>query len=270
MDDINWNRYFAGEELYGDNFSVDEIAQWFADEEEGHSSLWAATRTRMGYEYHALNAVHCFQDLEDRRYAHVLSVGGATGDELYPLFSRIDRITILEPSSAYADQNIQGIPIRYVRPHPSGIMPFRGQEFDLITCFGCLHHIPNVTGVIREMVRCLAPGGTLLIREPIISMGDWRAPRVGLTRHERGIPLGLFRSIITRTGVRMVRETLGGFPVTPRLRLLLRRQPYNSYLAVRLDKILSSGFAWNYRYHPVTVFQKLAPSLVSYVLQKPS
>lgn len=270
MTDTILDRYFAGDELYGDSFDAEEIAQWFADEEEGHASLWAAQRKRVGYEYHALNAVHCFQYLGDRRYSHVLSVGGATGDELHPLLSRVDRITILEPSSSYIDQDIQGIPIRYVKPHPSGIMPFKDNEFDLITCFGCLHHVPNVPMVIREMVRCLAPGGTMLMREPIVSMGDWRKPRVGLTKHERGIPLGIFRSIVSGTGVRIVRETLGGFPLTPRLRTLLRRHPYNSYLAVWLDKMLSIGFSWNYRYHPVTVFQKLTPSLVSYVLQKPA
>jgi SAM-dependent methyltransferase len=270
MADMGWDRYFTGSELYGDSFSAEEIIQWFSDEEEGHASLWATRRKQVGYEYHALNAIHCFQYLGAPRYSHVLSVGGATGDELYPLLPRIDCITILEPSSAYVDQDIQGIPVRYVRPHPSGIMPFREQEFDLITCFGCLHHVPNVTMVIREMVRCLIPGGTLLMREPIVSMGDWRAPRVGLTKHERGIPLGVFRSIINSTGAHIVRESLGGFPLTPRLRILLRKQPYNSYVAVSLDKMLSGGFAWNYRYHPVTAFQKLTPSLVSYVLQKPS
>lgn len=270
MADTILDKYFAGYELYGDSFNAEEIAQWFADEEEGHANLRATQRKLVDYEYHALNAAHCFQNLGDRRYSHVLSVGGATGDELSPLLSRIDRVTILEPSSSYADQDIQGVPMRYVRPYPSGIMPFKDNEFDLITCFGCLHHVPNVTVVIRQMDRCLAPGGIMLIREPIVSMGDWRAPRVGLTKHERGIPLRIFRSIINSTGVRVVRETLGGFPLTPRLWILLKRQPYNSHVAVFLDKLLSRGFAWNYRYHPVTVFQKLMPSLVSYVLEKPS
>ncbi len=261
--------YFLGRKLYGDDFTPDEIAKWFREEEEGHATLGRSKREREGYEYNALNAIHSFRYLGKWKYPDVLSVGGATGDELQPILRQVDRITILEPSSTYRNRILEGVPLRYVKPQPSGIMPFHDSAFDLITSFGCLHHVPNVSTVVREMVRVLRPGGKMLIREPIISMGDWRKPRVGLTKFERGIPLDIFRSTMSDTGVRILQETLGGFPLTPRLQFLLKGHHYNSYAAVMFDKFASRCFAWNYRYHPTTIFHKFTPTLVSYVLEKP-
>src|SRR5690606_11406901 len=60
--------------------------------------------------------------------------------------------------------------------------------FDLVTCFGVLHHIPNVSHVMKEIHRTMRKDGLLLLREPIVSMGDWRQPRHALTKNERGLP----------------------------------------------------------------------------------
>ncbi len=258
--------YFLGQKLYGDDFNSEEIASWFRDEEEGYADLWAAKHERPAYEYNVLNAVHSYEYLDDRRYPNVLSVGGATGDELLPIISRIDRITILEPSSAYSNRNLEGVPVQYVKPEACGRMPFEDQSFDLVTSFGCLHHVPNVSTVIREMGRCLTPDGVIMLREPIISMGDWRQPRPGLTKRERGIPLGILRAIVAAAGLSVIRETLGGFPLTSRLRVFLKTHPYNSYVAVMFDKLCSRCFAWNYRYHPMNVFEKLTPTFASLVI----
>lgn len=261
--------HFLGRKLYGDDFTPDEIAKWFREEEEGYATLGMGMRERAEYEYNALNTIHCFRHLGTRRYPEVLSVGGATGDELHPILSQVDRITILEPSSTYRKRILGEVPLRYVKPQPSGIMPFHDSAFDLITSFGCLHHIPNVSTVVREMARVLSLGGRMVFREPIVSMGDWRNPRVGLTKFERGIPLHIFRSIVSDTGMLIIRETLGGFPLTPRLRFLLNGHHFNSYAAVMFDKFASRCFAWNYRYHPTTIFHKFTPTFVSYVLEKP-
>ncbi len=42
-----------------------------------------------------------------------------------------------------------------------GDKPFESESFDLITSFGVLHHIPNVTHVINECGRVLADNGVL-------------------------------------------------------------------------------------------------------------
>lgn len=39
-----------------------------------------------------------------------------------------------------------------------------------------------------------------LIREPTISTGNWRRPRPGLTRRERGISKPILRAVVERAG----------------------------------------------------------------------
>ena len=67
-----------------------------------------------------------------------------------------------------------------------------------------LHHIANVSTVVREIGRALKPGGLFVFREPIHSMGDWRGPRHGLTRNERGIPPGLMKRHLQSAGLQPI------------------------------------------------------------------
>lgn len=41
-------------------------------------------------------------------------------------------------------------------------MPFGDSEFDLAVCFSGLHCLPDPAGAVREMARCLRPGGRLI------------------------------------------------------------------------------------------------------------
>lgn len=258
----------SGRKLYGDDFSEDEIQAWFNDEKEGFADLGAKNQPSYCYEYHGLNLLHGFHYLPLKAYGHTLSVGGAYGEELRPFLRNIRAITILEPSGAFATESLDGVPVEYARPDPSGIMPFKDETFDLATCFGCLHHIPNVGAVLRELYRCIKTGGFALIREPIISMGDWRWPRRGLTKRERGIPLPIFRMLITEAGFSIEKETLCVFPLTSRIGGMLGAYCYNSGIPVRIDQFLARMFVWNYRYHPVTFTQKFTPTAAAYVLKK--
>jgi SAM-dependent methyltransferase len=261
---------FRGHRLHGDDYSFDELAAWFQDEAEGFADLGAKDRSAYEYEYHALNETHGYQYIPSVRYAHVLSIGGAYGDELLPLSRKIDRITILDPSDAFVVREKSGVPVNYVKPALTGLMPFQDNSFDLATCFGCLHHIPNVSTVIRELHRVLTPSGYAVIREPIVSMGDWRFPRPGLTKRERGIPLSLFRQLIISAGFRIRKETLCVFPLIPRLGILMDRHVYNSRLMVSWDWMLSRLFARNYVYHSSKWLKKFKPTAVALVIEKPA
>ena len=128
-----------------------------------------------------------------------------------------EHLTVVDPSQAFVCDRVHGIPATYVKPAADGTLPFGDGAFDLITCLGVLHHIPNVSRVLSELYRCLACGGYALLREPVISMGDWRLPRRGLTRRERGIPLPLFRRLLRETGFELASERLCLFPPIPRL-----------------------------------------------------
>lgn len=274
-------RALSGEILYGDDFTVQEIERWFEHEREGYYNLYygaaaqqpgpAASAARApAYEYAALAARHCFGRLPPGRHPRVLGLGSADGAELAPVLAQAEHITVLEPSEGFRAAEIEGKPVRYVKPDPSGAMPFADASFDLIVAFNVLHHIPNVSTVVREMQRVLAPGGRALLMDSTHSMGDWRRPRSGLTRHERGIPLPLFRGLIERAGLMVLRETRCCLSVMSRLSRFIGRPVWTVPWAVRLDAWLCRLPVWSRRYHATRPWHKLRPVVVAYVLEKPA
>ena len=262
------NFQLSGEQLYGDDFTPEEIAVWYRDEQEGYASLTHDDAQAPVYLYHSLNSLHGFRNLPDHLFAEVLGVGSAFGEEFTPLRDRIGSLTILDPSDKFVRDTVHGVPVRYVKPSPSGIMPFQDNAFDLITCFGALHHIPNVTLVMAEMFRCLKPGGYALVREPIISLGDWNHPRAGLTSRERGIPKQYFLQMIIRSGFRIRKQSYCVFPPLTRVADLFGISPFSNPFITRIDQLFSLLAQWNYRYHRTTLFQKTAPMSLYFVLIK--
>ena len=263
----NMQPYFSGRALYGDDFDADRIRAWFREEEEGYANLGANNAAEYCYSYHALNMRHGYRFLPGSRFRSVLGFGSAYGDELKPIIDRVDAVTIVDPSNAFVRKEIFGKPATYVKPSPDGKLPLESGTFDLATCFGVLHHIPNVSAVMAELARVMAAGGLFLVREPIVSMGDWRRERRGLTRHERGIPLHLLKSIAQRSGFEIVRESLCIFPVTTRL-FGWRKPTFNGRIATLIDSLLSTAFAWNVNYHPTTLLQRFRPTAAHLLLRK--
>lgn len=258
------DHFLDGSTLYGDNFTAAEIEEWFRDESEGYFQL-ESERKPGYYGYHALNYWHGFRHLPQKGVDRVLGMGSAFGDELAPVVAQAKKITILEPSEGFKSSQFE-----YVKPSPSGRMPFPDSSFDLITCFGVLHHIPNVSTVLKEASRCLSQDGIMLIREPIVSMGDWRRPRRGLTKRERGIPLPIFRDILQAAGLHIEREAKCMFSLTSRLRYVMKKPVYNSAAAVGLDSLVCKLPIWPRRYHSQAWIEKLRPTSVFYVLRKRS
>lgn len=262
-------RCLRGEKLYGDDFSPSEIEAWFEEEKEGYYQLHPRDSESYRYAYDALNWIHGFSRLPSARFRHVLGVGAAYGDELRQIASRIDRVTILECSQSFWSPKLDGVSVDYAMPSPSGQFPFAKESFDLMTSFGTLHHIPNVTTIVREMYRCLKPGGFALVREPIISMGDWRRPRRGLTRRERGIPLPILHRIIDEVGFRIQRERKCMFSLTSRLNYVLRSPVYNHPFLTYLDAMICRLPVWANRYHPTQMCHRLRPWAIFLILQRP-
>jgi SAM-dependent methyltransferase len=259
--------YLSGEKLYGDDLGTEEVLKWIAEEQTGYYNLGAGNRETYRYGYHSLNWRHGFAWLPRKEFSSVLGVGSAYGDELLPLVGTARHITILDPG--FYATHVGQFPVEYVKPEADGRFPFGDNQFDLITCFTVLHHLPNVRFLVAEMFRCLEDGGFALLREPIISMGDWRAPRKGLTRHQRGIPLAILREIVTLCGFHIVREHMCMFSLISRLRYLMRGSVYNSRGCVALDEWLCGLPLWSRRYHPRFFWHKLRPWAVAFVIQKP-
>ncbi|MBI5068824.1 MAG: class I SAM-dependent methyltransferase [Deltaproteobacteria bacterium] len=260
--------FFSGDRLYGDDFDDTQVAEWYADECEAYAELGAEDREHYHYEYHASNRYAGYRHLGDKRYSHALGFGSAYGDELLPVIDRIDRITIVDPSTKFTRTEVHGVPAEYVTPLATGQLPFPPEIFDLVTCFGVLHHIANVSHVVNDLARVMKPGAYLLLREPIVSMGDWRYPRPGLTKRERGIPAKILRDMVHAAGLATVSETLFGFPITERLFRLMVRDVYNSPVAVWFDAMVSRAFAWNVNYHPRRKLHLLRPTSLFLVAAK--
>jgi SAM-dependent methyltransferase len=261
--------YLRGERLYGDDFDAAQIATWYAEEAEGYAGLGAENAATYKYGYHAWNRYHAYRHLRTSRFAHVLGFGSAYGDELLPIAANADQITIVDPSDAFAQPHGRRVVnARHVKPSVDGTLSFSAETFDLITCLGVLHHIPNVTFVIGELARVLKAGGQLVLREPIVSMGDWRLPRRGVTKRERGVPLDILDAMLENAGLSVERKALCGFPLVAWPLGRLGLHAYNSYIATVADAWLSRLFAWNLRYHAEGLLQRLRPTAASYVLSK--
>ena len=265
--------YFTGKVLYGDDFSLHQIREWYEQEKEAYSDLGGTDRKEYTYTYDAINRIHGFDKIKDRkRFEHALGFGAAFGMEFLPVIDKISNLTIIEPSDNLRSARLGSTVPTYVKPEVSGAINFKDNSFDLITCFGTLHHLPNVSFVTKELIRVLKPDGFLLLREPIISMGDWRVTRNGLTRNERGIPLSIFEDIFADSPVTIVNKahcfTLTAI-INRSLSVFSPKHPLQSYpLYVRFDKILSRFLSGNVHYHARRMVDKLAPSNIFFVLKK--
>ena len=268
-------KYFDGSELYGDNFSFDKIKKWYEEEEEGYSKLDSRELKLLNqgiYLYENINKIHGFKYLEKgKKYKNVLGIGSATGHEFLPILDQIENLYILEPSDILHEQKINGKKINYIKPEINGDIVFSNDYFDLITCFGVLHHIPNVSHVLKEVFRVLNKDGFFLMREPIVSMGDWRRPRRGLTKNERGLSKQFLKKNIKRLEFNVVSEnycfTLTSF-ISKLTQKVLFKPIYSYKTYVLIDKFISSILKWNVKYHTVNKFRRLFPQSVFFVLRK--
>lgn len=258
----------AGRRLHGDDFDPEQLAEWYADEREAYFSLYGASSDH-AYGYSELARQHAYRWLPRRAARDILGIGCADGTELVPLLGGSRNVTVVEPADGFARTEIAGTPVKYVKPEPSGRMAFPDASFDVVVCFSVLHHVPNVTTVVREMARVTRAGGYVLLREPIVSMGDWRKPRRGLTPRERGIPLGVFRRMVREAGFEIVREARCMFSLTSRVGALTAGGAWASPWLTRVDGWICRLPLWRSRYHATRVWHKLQPTAVAFVLKKP-
>ncbi|MEK6927955.1 MAG: class I SAM-dependent methyltransferase [Nanoarchaeota archaeon] len=259
--------FFSGEKLYGDDFNVSKIKEWYNDEKEGYSGIVKKRIKKYSYQFHEFNKKYGFSKLNNiTKFPRVLGFGAAYGDEFLPIINKIKQVYIVEPSDKLRAKKIGDKTPVYVKSSIQGKLPFENNYFDLITCLGVIHHVPNVSFVFSELVRVLNKGGYLLIREPTVSMGDWNKPRHGLTKRERGIPLGIMHELIKSNGLEIVAENRILFPLTRRL--AGNTEGTNSKLLVFLDGLMSRLFSWNKKYHARRIIDKLQPQSVYLVLRK--
>jgi len=263
--------YFEGKTLYGDDFLSEEIKKWYDEEAEGYADLGSKHKNSYVYGYHKMNIIHGYNKIKKTKFENVLGFGSAWGNEFEPIINKIRNLTIIEPSDNLINNKIGNLIPKYVKPNINGNLPFNDNSFDLITCFGTLHHIPNVSYVISELIRVLNTDGYFMLREPIISMGDWRKPRKGLTKNERGIPVAFFEKEFSKYSIEIVSMEYC-FTVTSLIEraigFLFMRPLYTYKTYVFFDKFLSNLLKKNVRYHATRRINKISPQSIFYVIKK--
>lgn len=264
------DHYFSGDSLYGDDFDAAQLFEWYEAEREGYAGEVLSRDKPYKYGYHCLNKTYGFRYLQGRTGLRAMGLGSAYGEEFRPILPQLVSIDIVDPSDVFAGEAaIDGVPRHYHRPNESGLLDFADSSFDVVTIFGVLHHIANVSTVVAECRRVLAPGGVMLCREPIVSMGDWRHPRPGLTKNERGIPYSIFREIMTAGGMHILNEQQCDFSPLLALASRLGLDVFNNKALLKLDQFFSTLFSFNLSYHRTSFLSKFAPASVYFAVQKP-
>ncbi|MDQ3029258.1 MAG: glycosyltransferase [Actinomycetota bacterium] len=117
-----------------------------------------------------MRAIHAIAP--DSAPHHALEVGGgqsALTSLLYPAASvtNVD----LEPDYAASPQN-RRLRLRFVAADATRL-PFADSSFDAVTLFDVLEHIPDDGAAVKEVLRVLRPGGSVLVTSP---NQRWRFP----------------------------------------------------------------------------------------------
>lgn len=261
--------YLSGEKLYGNDFDADQLRAWYAAEEYGYYQLYRgeAELAETTFPYRAVNRADG-APLRGRHYPVCLVLGCAEGDDLTALELDLGRIIAIEPADQCWADNVGGVPAEFRKPTLDGTIDLPDGSVDLVVCLSVLHHVANVEHVVRELGRVLKSGGSMLVREPISSMGDFRGPRPGLTRFERGIPAAMMRRFIESAGLKVTRQVYRNTPGMPEVAGKLGVLAFNTPLLVMLDRAISAVSRFNDRYWREAKLAKLAPRWVTFIARK--
>jgi len=261
--------YYSGRKLFGDDFNPEEIREWYKLEEDACFNSYDQGRKRMpNNDYLQWQCGYRPALIGRNSLGKVLGLGSGNGEEFRPVRRWIEHLYIVESAEGYFHNDAT---TTYTKAQADGSLDFPAAFFDSAVNIAVLHHIPNVSHVLGELYRVLKPGGICLVKEPITTLGAWHEPRKGgLCPCERGFPRDLLEAMIQRVGFEFVRKTYFEFPPLRHVRDRLGIDTYNSRFWTSLDRLCCRLTDWNYRYHRVNFFQKLAPSYAFLVLCKPA
>ena len=265
--------YYSGRKLWGDDFTLAEICEWYQMEENACFEIYQdrgqiAQGTMPNNDY--LHWKYGYESALAGRASlgRVRGLGSGNGEEFRPVRKFIEHLHIVESAEGYFKDDTA---TTYAKAQADGTLQFAADFFDTAVNIAVLHHIPNLSHVVRELYRVLKPGGICLVKEPITTLGPWPLPRkAGLAPCERGFPRELLEKIMTQTGFEILRRTYFEFPPLRHLRDRGGIDTYNSAFWTGLDRLCCGLTGWNYRYHRTNFFQRLAPSYVFLVLRKPA
>jgi SAM-dependent methyltransferase len=264
-----------GKVLAGDDFTEQQLARWFAQEQEAYFRYNGETNDVDTWHAYMrfINERLGFSRIPHAAVASMLVVGPGSGIEVERIAAQHPQwsLNFLEASANFAT-HLQGKwpHAVIVKPTVTGDIALEDDSQNLVCAFSVLHHIANVSKVMKEFYRVMSPGGVLLVREPCSSMGDWRSPR-GLTPNERGIGCKLLVAIAQRAGFEC------HFKPVPILFALLNKNSVKVIVSALpfgllfvIDRLISRLAALNDHYWRDTWYKRIGPSYYFYVFQKPN
>lgn len=270
-------KYLSGDDLVGDDFSQDEIEQWYKEEEEAYCTLTDSTITK-SYLYENINNFYGLKkilfDLKNRKELNILCFGAAYGGEVRSIKKILDQnesivynIIVIDSSDIMLQSIKKELDVSIVKAGTDGFIDLDINSFDLITSFGVLHHIPNVSYILSEFNKILKKDGFIFLREPVSSMGDWSKKRVGMTINERGISSAYLVKTLNRLDCEIIFKKYSLF--SPILKIFNKfKLGLDSYIVIYIDSIFSKLFSWNVHYFRNNTFKKIAPGSVFILCQK--
>lgn len=263
------DKFLKGEEVYGDNFNIEEIRAWYKDEEKGYFSIYG--ENNIGKSGGSENEIHNFYSyniIKNMHFKNAMGLGSADGREFLPIINNIDKLVIIEIAEEFYKNDIMGTPVEYVKPDILGKLSYSDNYFDLIFVSSVLHHIPNLSFVWGEITRCLAPGGILIVSEPIVYMGGFEGKRGGLTLRERGIPIKFFNERLSDFNI-ILKEQFNHAITRKIISKFMKKGIEDSKLLLKIDRILSRNFTLKYKYFAKNPISKLFRAASLYmVLEK--
>lgn len=267
----------CGAVLVGDDLSTDGLATWFEQEREAFFNSDAGNSDVdpwYGYMRY-VNRLLGFSRISgvSSSVSSVLVLGPGSGIEIEDFAKEHPSwmLSFLEASESFSLELRRKWPTStVVAPQISGDIALQDETQGLVCAFSVLHHIPNVSKVMREIFRVTKPGGTLLVREPCSSMGDWRGAR-SATPNERGIARKLMVEIAERAGFELRRSPVPILlePINKMLKKTIGFGAIPWPLLYFADRAASWILSLNDHYWRDSWLKKIGPSSYFYVFVKP-
>ncbi len=270
-------KYLNGDVLVGDDFQQSEIKQWYKEEEEAYCNLTSNSISK-NYLYENVNNFYglkkILSKINSEKEFNILCFGAAYGGEARAIKKILDQdssivynITVIDSSDVMLQSIKEELGVSIIKASIDGSIDLDSNSFNLITSFGVLHHIPNVSYVLSEFNKVLKPKGFIFLREPISSMGDWSKLRVGTTINERGISSNYLAKTLDKLNCKVVSRNYCFF--SPILKFFNKiKLNLDSHIVIYTDFIFSKLFSWNMHYYRNNVFKKFAPGSVFILCQK--
>ncbi len=133
------------------------------DYEKYYEHYWEEEHIQRGMDYYDLRYSHIKGFIKPSDDLKVLDVGGGNGQFLEWL--GVKKATVLDISkSGLTEARRRGF--KTIQSDVQGRYPVRENSFDIVICFETIEHIEKPVSMLRQIRKCLKPGGMLVLGVP--------------------------------------------------------------------------------------------------------